>query len=78
MSDRAEVCPHPQEACSFCGSLPGEPCCAGTLFMCGPSKCEHDYTGWIEYQTPEGCHVGSTVCSKCGAVAAEEAYWSDF
>lgn len=45
-----------------------------TIFMCGPSKCEHDYSGgWVELD-----HGGSAVCAKCGALAINEAYWSDF
>lgn len=46
-----------------------------TLFECGPSKCEHDYAGWVEYRAPEGGIIGTTVCTKCGAYASEEAMW---
>lgn len=41
-----------------------------TLFLCGPSKCEHDYSGWLVL--PDG---GTAVCSKCGAQAIAEAMW---
>lgn len=41
-----------------------------TLFLCGPSKCEHDYSQWIEIEGG-----GTAVCSKCGALAIEEAAW---
>jgi hypothetical protein len=45
-----------------------------TMFMCGPSKCEHDYSGgWVELE-----QGGSASCVKCGALAISEAYWSDF
>lgn len=46
-----------------------------TVFMCGPSKCKHDYDGWIEYQNPDGSWTGTAVCSKCGAHAVDEAVW---
>jgi hypothetical protein len=41
-----------------------------TLFLCGPSKCEHDYSQWLDL--PDG---GTAVCVKCGAKAIEEAAW---
>lgn len=45
-----------------------------TIFMCGPSKCEHDYSGeWVELE-----RGGSAKCAKCGVLAINEAYWSDF
>jgi hypothetical protein len=47
-----------------------------TVFLCGPRKCEHDYTGWREYQLPSGAWVGTAVCAKCGAEAYEEAAWN--
>lgn len=46
-----------------------------TLFICGPSKCEHDYSGWQEFADPSGAHGGTAVCVKCGATAIEEAAW---
>lgn len=52
-----------------------------TIFMCGPSKCEHDYHSsaakWVEYQEPSGCWTGTAVCSKCGARAVDEVMWMD-
>jgi hypothetical protein len=53
-----------------------DPACAGgckwalTMFLCGPSKCEHDYS---LYEPMEG--GGTAVCSKCGARAFDEAAW---
>jgi U5 snRNP spliceosome subunit len=42
-----------------------------TLFMCGPSKCAHDYsTQWVEFEGG-----GTAVCSKCGARSIDEAVW---
>ena len=46
-----------------------------TMFRCGPSKCDHDYRGWVEYRNPDGSIVGTTVCAKCGASAFDEARW---
>lgn len=46
-----------------------------TLFTCGPSKCEHDYSGWQEWTDPDGCRIGSALCVKCGAAAIDEAAW---
>jgi len=49
---------------------------AVTLFECGPSKCEHDYTGNEAVLNDRGQAVGgTTVCTKCGARAIDEAYW---
>ena len=46
-----------------------------TLFLCGPSKCEHDYSKY-EPIIENGRNVGETlVCSKCGRTAFEEAAW---
>ena len=47
-----------------------------TLFLCGPSKCEHDYSGW-EPLTENGRDAlgGTAVCAKCGARAFDEAAW---
>lgn len=42
-----------------------------TLFMCGPSKCMHDYSEGENI--PEG--GWTAVCSKCGARAIDEAAW---
>jgi hypothetical protein len=48
-----------------------------TLFLCGPSKCEHDYAKYepiVDLET--GKVVGGTaVCVKCGTTAIEEATW---
>lgn len=63
-------------------SLPPDDPADLTVFMCGPSKCDHDYhspaAGWVEYQNSGGSWTGTAVCSKCGAHAVDEAYWSDF
>lgn len=46
-----------------------------TLFVCGPSKCEHVYDRY-EPIIQDGRTVGETlVCSKCGRTAYEEAQW---
>lgn len=48
-----------------------------TLFRCGPSKCDHDYQGHEDVLNEEGrCVGGTTVCTKCGARAIDEAAWS--
>ena len=41
-----------------------------TIFLCGPSKCEHDYSGWRDFEGG-----GTAVCTKCGAEAFSEAVW---
>lgn len=41
-----------------------------TLFVCGPSKCEHDYAGRRDFEGG-----GTAVCTKCGAEAIAEAAW---
>lgn len=46
-----------------------------TLFLCGPSKCKHDYQGG-EDVIENGENRGWTaVCVKCGARAIDEAVW---
>lgn len=50
--------------------MPDVPLPELTLFLCGPSKCEHDYSAWLEL--PDG---GTAVCVKCGAQAIQEAMW---
>ena len=46
-----------------------------TLFLCGPSKCEHDYSGYIPIII-DGQECGSTlVCRKCGCTAFQEDQW---
>jgi hypothetical protein len=46
-----------------------------TLFVCGPKDCEHDYQGW-EYVMKDGRVWGGTaICTKCGALAIDEAMW---
>lgn len=46
-----------------------------TVLLCGPSKCEHDYSGWEDI-VEDGRVVGGTaVCSKCGCTAYDEAAW---
>jgi len=53
-----------------------------TIFLCGPSKCEHDYSGedYAENRMDEhGNWVvtgWTSVCTKCGARAIDEAAWS--
>ncbi len=46
------------------------------MHICGPTKCEggHKWDG-PEKHYPGG---GTATCSKCGAWASNEAYWSDF
>jgi len=47
-----------------------------TLFQCGPSKCDHDYQGHEDILNEAGkCVGGTTVCTKCGARASDEAAW---
>jgi hypothetical protein len=41
-----------------------------TLFLCGPTKCEHDYSLWRELD-----NGGTAVCAKCGTEAIAEAAW---
>jgi hypothetical protein len=46
-----------------------------TLFMCGPSKCEHDYSLYVPI-IMDGRECGETLaCAKCGATAFEEDQW---
>jgi hypothetical protein len=46
-----------------------------TLFLCGPTKCEHDYSKW-EPIIENGRECGGTaVCAKCGQSAFAEAQW---
>lgn len=46
-----------------------------TIFLCGPTRCEHDYSR-IEDIVMDGRVCGATaVCSKCGAAAIDEAMW---
>ena len=47
------------------------------LFCCGPTKCEHDYSRWVEYTDDTGVTTGTTVCAKCGAHAFDEEMWRD-
>jgi hypothetical protein len=59
--------------CTTCGYT-SEPV---TLFQCGPSKCDHDYQGHEDILNENGkCVGGTTVCTKCGARASDEAAWS--
>lgn len=46
-----------------------------TLISCGPSPCDHDYSGWRQYIASGGGTVGTAVCSRCGAHAIDEAVW---
>ena len=49
-----------------------------TLFMCGPKKCEHDYSGpFVEVKDLVSGKVigGTATCIKCGARAIDEAAW---
>jgi hypothetical protein len=44
-----------------------------TLFLCGPAKCDHDWSGpFVEI---DGGRSGSATCVKCGARAIDEAMW---
>ena len=47
-----------------------------TLFLCGPSKCEHDYQGMEEVRESGESRGWTAVCTKCGARAIDEAAWS--
>lgn len=47
-----------------------------TLFLCGPSKCEHDYQGMEEVRDSGESRGWTAVCTKCGARAIDEAAWS--
>jgi hypothetical protein len=46
-----------------------------TLFLCGRSRCEHEYT--LDEPIIENGNVvgGTAVCHKCGARAIDEAMW---
>ena len=46
-----------------------------TLFLCGPSKCEHDYSGEEPIEDGERICGSTSVCVKCGARAIDEAAW---
>lgn len=46
-----------------------------TLFLCGPSKCEHDYQGREPIEDGERLIGETAVCVKCGARAYDEAAW---
>ena len=53
-----------------------EKCGGVTVFRCGPSKCDHDYQGHEDVLNEHGRIVGgTTVCTKCGARAIDEAVW---
>jgi len=46
-----------------------------TVFVCGPTKCEHDYSGCQDI-VEDGKVIGETaICAKCGQTAYEEAQW---
>jgi hypothetical protein len=47
-----------------------------TVFLCGPSKCEHVYDREEIITNSAGEQCGMTkVCSKCGRSAFEEDAW---
>lgn len=46
-----------------------------TLHLCGPSKCEHDYSGEMPIEDGERLIGSTAVCVKCGRTAYEEAAW---
>lgn len=46
-----------------------------TIFMCGPSKCEHDYSKWEDIVEDGKVRGGTAVCAKCGTSAIAEAAW---
>ena len=60
--------------CDECGQVFLEgvfhKCPEFTVFMCGLSRCEHDYSQWVELDGG-----GTAVCSKCSARAIDEAMW---
>ncbi len=67
--------------CNKCGECVGygqKHDCAQklTLFLCGPRKCEHDYSGFRTLDSSTEGYGGTAVCSKCGASAIMESMWS--
>jgi hypothetical protein len=48
---------------------------AVTVFICGPSKCEHDYQGREPIEDGERLIGETAVCIRCGARAIDEAAW---
>ena len=46
-----------------------------TIFRCGPSRCDHDYSGTAEYTSESGAFTSTAVCVKCGAHAIDEDMW---
>lgn len=46
-----------------------------TIFLCGPRKCEHDYSGWEDIVIDGQVRGGTAVCTKCGRTAFSEAAW---
>jgi hypothetical protein len=49
-----------------------------TLFICGPKRCEHDFSGpFVEVRNLVTGKVegGTAVCMKCGARAIDEGAW---
>lgn len=62
------------KACATCGGksyIEHVP----TLFICGPKKCDHDYSGEEPIEDGERICGSTAVCVKCGARAFEEAAW---
>lgn len=44
-----------------------------TVYVCGPSKCEHQWDGPM-VELPN-INAESVSCSKCGALAIQEDWW---
>lgn len=80
---RSCSCGYPEQPCAKtqtdCAAIQHTPekTSAGdlTMFMCGPSKCDHDYSGWQPIMIDGKERGGTAVCSKCGRTAYEEAVW---
>ena len=65
-------------AAPYIGGLVNKPSTDGndlTLFLCGPSKCDHDYSKEEEIVENGKVVGGTAVCVKCGRRAIDEANW---
>jgi ribosomal protein S27AE len=45
------------------------------IFLCGPSKCKHDYSRYEAIIEDGKVRSETAICSKCGASAIAEAAW---
>lgn len=57
------------------GDAAATPKPAVTVFLCGPSKCDHDYSRSEPILVDDRIVGESAVCSKCGRSAFEEGVW---